>query len=375
VGLNSAQIGAIEIADIAVFTTAQVRAIEARDIGAVSVDHIATLTSAQMSGLTAAQIVAMDSKQIAAIDVGSIVGLTTAAIRAIQVADVSGLSVNQISAMTTAQIGAISASQLQAFSADQVTAYLGNTPLILDMNGDGIQTLAAKNGVVFDVNNDGQLEKSGWVGSSDALLVRDLNGDCQINDGGELFGVGTVLANGQKAKNGYLALSALDSNLDGLIDANDAAFSQLSVWIDRNSNGVTDAGELSSLSEKDIASLSLQANSSAEINNGNLIGLMGSYTNAAGETQTMGDVWFAVDSNANKADKNEPVELNLNLGDVISKPQADLIAAEASAHNNVALDGGALAANLGSDGADAYMVYVKQDNQSLLNDKLNSALM
>jgi hypothetical protein len=102
---------------------------------------------------------------------------------------------------------------------------------------------------------------------------------------------------------------------------------------------------------------------------------MGSYTNTAGETQTMGDVWFAVDSNANKADKNEPAALNLNLVDVISKPQADLIAAEASAHNNVALDCGALAANLGSDGADAYMVYVKQDNQSLLNDKLNSALM
>ena len=159
----------------------------------------------------------MDSSQIAAIDIGSIAGLTTSAVRAIQVADVPGLSVDQITAMTTAQIAAISASQLQAFSADQVTAYLGNTPLILDMNGDGIQTLAAKNGVVFDVNNDGQLEKSGWVGSTDALLVRDLNGDGQINDGGELFGVGTVLANGQKAKDGYAALSALDSNLDGLI--------------------------------------------------------------------------------------------------------------------------------------------------------------
>jgi hypothetical protein len=244
------------------------------------------------------------------------------------------------------------------------------------MNGDGIQTLAAKNGVVFDVNNDGRSEQSGWVDSTDALLVRDLNGDGQINDGGELFGVGTVLANGQKAKDGYVALSALDSNLDGLIDANDAAFSQLSVWIDRNSNSVTDAGELSTLSEKGIASLSLQANSSAEINNGNLIGLMGSYTNAAGETQRMGDVWFAVENNTNAADKTtQPAALNLNLGDVISKPQADLIAAEPSTDSTVAMDSGAIAANFASDGADAYMVYVKQDNQSLLNDKLNSALM
>jgi hypothetical protein len=90
----------------------------------------------------------------------------------------------------------------------------------------------------------------------------------------------------------------------------------------------------------------------------------------------MGDVWFAIDSNTTKADKlTQAATLNLNLGDVISQPQVDLIAAESSSHNTVAMDGGALAANLGSDGADAYMVYVKQDNQSLLNDKLNSALM
>jgi hypothetical protein len=205
--------------------------------------------------------------------------------------------------------------------------------------------------------------------------VRDLNGDGQINDGGELFGVGTVLANGQKAKDGYVALNALDSNLDGLIDANYASFSQLSVWIDRNSNGMTDAGELSTLTEKGIASLSLKANSASEINNGNLVGLMGSYTNTAGDKHVMGDVWFAVDSNLTKIEEpKQPAALNLNLGDVISKPQADLIAAEPSAHSAVPVDGGP-AANISGDGADAYMVYVKQDSQSLLNDKLNSALM
>ena len=103
---------------------------------------------------------------------------------------------------------------------------------------------------------------------------------------------------------------------------------------------------------------------------------MGSYTNAAGETQRMGDVWFAVDSNSNNLEKaTQPAVLNLNLGDVISKPQADLIAVEPGVHSTVAVDGGAASADFASDGADAYMIYVKQDNRSLLNDKLNSALM
>ena len=71
----------------------------------------------------------------------------------------------------------------------------------------------------------------------------------------------------------------------------------------------------------------------------------------------------------------QPTVIDLNLGDVISKPQADLIAAEPSAHSAAHTDGAAMVSNIGSDGSDAYMVYVKQDSQSLLNDKLNSALM
>jgi len=43
-------------------------------------------------------------------------------------------------------------------------------------------------GVVFDVNGDGQSERTGWISSQDGLLARDLNGDGQINDGSELFG-------------------------------------------------------------------------------------------------------------------------------------------------------------------------------------------
>jgi Xaa-Pro aminopeptidase len=52
---------------------------------------------------------------------------------------------------------------------------------------------------------------SGWASAQDGLLVRDLNGDGQVNDGRELFGAGTQLSNGQRAGHGYAALADLVS--------------------------------------------------------------------------------------------------------------------------------------------------------------------
>ena len=53
------------------------------------------------------------------------------------------------------------------------------------------------------------------------------------------------------------ALSALDSNRDRKIDATDLRFGELKVWVDSNRNGVTDAGELKTLQELNIASIGL----------------------------------------------------------------------------------------------------------------------
>ena len=348
----------------------------------------------------------MDSNQISAFEATSIVGLTTAAIRAIQIVDISGLTADQFLNMTTTQINAFTSLQIQALSQEQVTAFIANTPLVLDLNGDGIQTLSAYNGVIFDVNNDGQVEKTGWAAATDGLLVRDLNGDGQINDGGELFGEGTVLADGSKAKDGYVALNAIDSNLDGLIDANDAAFGQLMVWTDRNSDGKTNAGELASLSDLGITSLSGAATKSSEMNNGNLIGLMGSYTTADGTTHTMGDVWFSVDNSGQKVfdlaavvensggvshvdlKVGEPAILNVALNDVLSLGEHDVnglstVKIDGDAGDTVQLITGELTQGgegwsqhgTVTDGAQSYDVYVNQDAQLLVNHKLHTVII
>jgi hypothetical protein len=126
----------------------------------------------------------------------------------------------------------------------------------------------------------------------------DRNRDGAINGGTELFGQGTDLANGQKATNGYQALAELDTNKDGAIGSEDAKFSELMVWVDGNSDGVSDASELHSLSSLGITKLDLAAQTSTQTDNGNLVGLVSSYTTTDGTTHEMADVWFATKDQA-----------------------------------------------------------------------------
>ena len=116
----------------------------------------------------------------------------------------------------------------------------GYDPIIIDFNSDGLNLVSAReSGVVFDIDSDGYVERVAWTGG-DALLVRDINGDGLITSGAELG------FQDQEGITDFDRLRAFDTNQDGVIDALDAIFEELSVWIDANQNGVTDAGELQS---------------------------------------------------------------------------------------------------------------------------------
>jgi hypothetical protein len=168
------------------------------------------------------------------------------------------------------------------------------SPIVLDLDGNGIQTLSVNAGVNFDLLANGQPVQTGWVGSGDGLLVLDHNQDGSINDGSELFGTSTVLADGSKAVDGYQALAQLDTNQDGVISSADAQFAKLGVWIDGNADGQTGGGEVKSLAELNIAQLSLSAQVTTDMNNGNLVGLTSSYQTTDGVNHAAADVWFVV---------------------------------------------------------------------------------
>ena len=97
------------------------------------------------------------------------------------------------------------------------------------------------------------------------------------------------MSNGQTAADGFAALADLDSNQDGVINTNDAQFANLRVWRDLNQDGVSQANELSTLDQQNIASISLTKTANNQLlPDGNRILDLGTYTKTDGTTGTTG---------------------------------------------------------------------------------------
>lgn len=118
-------------------------------------------------------------------------------------------------ALSVQSISIRAETSLFAFGPDQPKT----DPLILDLDGDGVETVAP--GKIFDIDGDGRLDATAWTGSSDALLALDRNGNGLIDNGTELFGD----QNG--AANGFVELARHDDNGDRAIDAGDRVFTRL----------------------------------------------------------------------------------------------------------------------------------------------------
>ena len=129
-----------------------------------------------------------------------------------------------------------------------------SSPLVLDLDGDGIRLSNVDDGVAFDLLGTGDKVRSAWTDGRDGLLALDRNGNGAIDGAAELFGNAT---SGAVYPDGFAALTELDANGDGSLDARDAAFDHLVVWIDRNRDGVSAPMELSTLREAGVRRLSV----------------------------------------------------------------------------------------------------------------------
>ena len=142
-------------------------------------------------------------------------------------------------------------------------AWSGCSPIVIDLANDGINLGEAGVGVYFDVNADGIRDHVQWVqrGGDEGFLALDRTGNGLIDDGSELFGVGTPMQlDGCNAPNGFVGLAQYDllklgGNDDGFITAADAVWPQLRVWLDINADGVSTRNEMSSLQSAGITAL------------------------------------------------------------------------------------------------------------------------
>ncbi|UEM21830.1 hypothetical protein JL100_003410 [Skermanella mucosa] len=94
-------------------------------------------------------------------------------------------------------------------------------PLVLDMDGNGIDLTTAQSGILFDIDGDGSRDRTAWVAGKDAFLALDRDGNGRIDDGRELFGE----QNG--ATGGFAELARFDQDGNSVIDRRDAVFNSL----------------------------------------------------------------------------------------------------------------------------------------------------
>ena len=175
---------------------------------------------------------------------------------------------------------------------DQAYYVYDISPIALDLNGDGEIGVTGETTVrgartsigetvQFDIDADGKLDTIEWfAGDGDGILVNTtLIGANNEIDGSALFG-----DQGGKYDNGYVKLSLLDADGDGAVSGSEA--DSLGLWID-DGDAVLEEGELKSLSDYQIVSLSTAMDLDAE---GRMISTA---TKSDGSSILTEDVWFA----------------------------------------------------------------------------------
>jgi hypothetical protein len=176
------------------------------------------------------------------------------------------------------------------------------SPIIIDTKGEGFHLTDVAHGVKFAMVPGKPAAQVAWTDPNyrNGFLALDRNGDGKINDGGELFGNMTAQPP-SNTPNGFLALAVYDrpangGNGNGFIDAGDAIYDKLRVWVDSNHNGISEPGELHTLKELGIARIDLSYKTSGYVDEfGNVFRYGARIWDAAGqEHATCYDVFLQV---------------------------------------------------------------------------------
>ncbi|MBI1388219.1 MAG: hypothetical protein GC154_07200 [bacterium] len=157
-------------------------------------------------------------------------------------------------------------------------------PIVIDLDGDGVELTTAKSGAMFDINGDGTRERTAFATGGDAFLALDRNRDGLINNGLELFG------DQHGARDGFEELRKFDGDRNGVIDERDAIYGDLLLYSDRNLDGVSQTSELQSLRAAGIAAIQLDSRLAPSTLQGGSLLSTASYLRSDGSSGTAADV-------------------------------------------------------------------------------------
>jgi hypothetical protein len=189
------------------------------------------------------------------------------------------------------------------------------SPLFVDLRteeqmSDMFLLSAPWEGVVFDIlgkNADPVAHaknRISWFKNKGLAFITLPNKKGQVKGIDELFGDNTFGPDGKFAENGYAALAKYDDNKDHLIDAKDAVFSKLRIWVDGNLDGVAQQRDLITMQQAGLTVIDLNydKNYSETDVYGNEIKYKSVAKTADGEMRLVFDVWFEL--NLHKAKKS-----------------------------------------------------------------------
>ncbi|MGC4045426.1 MAG: hypothetical protein QM758_16670 [Armatimonas sp.] len=130
------------------------------------------------------------------------------------------------------------------------------TPIVFSLKPgvDGRTVVQRSRAMRFDLDGTGMRILDSWPAPETAILVWDPKRTGKITSGVQLFGSSTFWL---FWKDGYAAMASLDDNGDGWLSGKE--LKGLALWQDRNSNGISDPGEVTPIEATNVAAISVNS--------------------------------------------------------------------------------------------------------------------
>ncbi|WP_299893220.1 DUF4214 domain-containing protein [uncultured Ruegeria sp.] len=175
-------------------------------------------------------------------------------------------------------------------------------PIILDLDGDGVQITELSNSTVFvDSSGDGLQNLTAWAAAGNGVLFYDADGDGVISETREYV----FTEWDPTATSDIEALrSVFDTNGDGVFDANDDAWSDFKVLVTQPDGSLV----AMTLDELGITSIDLTADATnIELPDGSVITGTTTFTWSDGSTGTVADTMLVSETASYRIEETETI--------------------------------------------------------------------